>query len=160
VGVLSFSVLVVFAPPFERPFALSTEVRRSERSAHLSAAQESLPAVRRREVYCARADECARRSGSSETPLRHAHHAVYLDLPNLRIDSEDPRLTLPEKLALLSILELRVRYNSERRPREEHATTRCAVIMWFALTQESQFFVDSSRLSALEEIEDASSTDR
>lgn len=74
---------------------------------------------------------------------------MHLDLPNLRIDSEDPRLTLPEKLALQSMLELRARYATEERPREAHATTRCAVIFWFALTQESQFFVDSSRLSDL-----------
>ena len=84
---------------------------------------------------------------------------MHLDLPNLRIDSEDPRLTLNEKLALLSMLELRERYHDEKRPREAHATTRCAVIFWFALTQGSQFFVDSTRLSELGE-EDASSTDR
>lgn len=78
---------------------------------------------------------------------------MELLLPNLRIDSEDPRLTYPEKLALNSVLELRERYRSENRPREAHATTRCAVIMWFGLTQESQFFVDSTRLSGFDELQ-------
>lgn len=78
---------------------------------------------------------------------------MELLLPNLRIDSEDPRLTYPEKLVLNSVLELRERYRSENRSREAHATTRCAVIMWFGLTQESQFFVDSTRLSGFDELQ-------
>lgn len=78
---------------------------------------------------------------------------MELLLPNLRIDSEDPRLTYPEKLVLNSVLELRERYRSENRPREAHATTRCAVIMWFGLIQESQFFVDSTRLSGFDELQ-------
>lgn len=79
---------------------------------------------------------------------------MELRLPNLRIDSEDPRLTEPEKLVLNSMLELRERYMSENRPREAHATTRCTVIFWFGLTQESQFFVDSTRLSVFDDLQD------
>lgn len=83
---------------------------------------------------------------------------MVLDLPNLRIDSEDPRLTLPEKLVLLSMLKLRERYMSEQRPREAHATTRCAVIFWFGLTQESEFFVDSTRLSVFDPLDNGQGT--